>query len=462
MLQKIFRVALLLSIAFEVLVYNPGPGVGQLLFWGLGLGATVLLNRAAERKPLHSAWMFVPPLLFALSVTIYDSSVVRFWSTGLGTLTLFWAVAWNLLEEREDGALAQLFPNFTFHPSRIGMEGADVWRSAVNWNPDSEKKTSSLLKGVVLTLPLMLVFGALLASADMVFAQMLEAFELQVGKVSFASPLRILLCLGLAGAWLKIWLTSPKASAPQPRSYFGSTELSLALTALNLMFVTFLVIQVRFLFGGAQLVESLGLNYADYARKGFFELSLCIALILPLVAVAYRAAEHENDQRLRLLGGTLVLQAGGLAISAFRRMSLYIDAYGLSTERFYAAAGILVALCVLAWAAYACLKPQTVSWVMSRQTVTVFFLLAGLSLVNVENLVVQYNVRRHTMEGKELDLSYFAQFSSDALPALRENASLLQKPQQALAQDVVHSIAQKTATTTVFDWNLSRTRAGEP
>ena len=93
---------------------------------------------------------------------------------------------------------------------------------------------------------------------------------------------------------------------------------------------------------------------------------------------------------------------------------------------------------------------------------TVFFLLAGLSLVNVENIVVQYNVRRHTMEGKELDLSYFAQFSSDALPALRENASLLQKPQQALAQDVVHSIAQKTATTTVFDWNLSRSRAGEP
>jgi Domain of unknown function (DUF4153) len=59
---------------------------------------------------------------------------------------------------------------------------------------------------------------------------------------------------------------------------------AVALTAVDVLFLVFVLVQLRFLFGGRGLVESsVGLTYAEYARHGFFELVVVAVLVLPLV-----------------------------------------------------------------------------------------------------------------------------------------------------------------------------------
>ena len=61
-------------------------------------------------------------------------------------------------------------------------------------------------------------------------------------------------------------------------------EISTALTAVNVLFGLFVGMQVRWLFGGASVVnETTGLSVAAYARSGFFELVTVSALVLPLL-----------------------------------------------------------------------------------------------------------------------------------------------------------------------------------
>jgi hypothetical protein len=51
---------------------------------------------------------------------------------------------------------------------------------------------------------------------------------------------------------------------------------------LDLLFLTFVVIQVRYLFGGAgRVAATAGLTHTEYARRGFFELVTVTALALP-------------------------------------------------------------------------------------------------------------------------------------------------------------------------------------
>ena len=458
MLRTTAQVAILLAVAFEATVYGWTPGIGHLLFWMCALGATVACNRAAERPALPSPWMFGPALLFALSVFLYDAVVVRVWSSALGMLSLLWAVAWNLLHSRREGALGRLFPLSTFHPLSLARAGSETWKPLVGRSSECGKPALSVLRGLLLAVPLLFVFGVLLCSADQVFARALDSLGREMGQLSFQVPLRIALWLSLFSAWIKLWLSAPPAEAPRSRTLFGATELMVALGSVNLLLLAFLAVQARYLFGGAALVEALGLHYAEYARKGFFELSACIALILPLVMLAYRAAQHHGEASLRWLGGALVLQAGGLAVSAFRRMLLYIDTYGLSVERFYAAAGILVALTVLAWAAYACLRPQDVSWVMARQTVTVLFLLGALSLVNVEGRVCRFNLER-ARQGKGLDLEYFRTLSVDAVPPLVQALPTLTVPQRASCLKVLEQLGQEVGSDLGVSANLSRGEA---
>jgi hypothetical protein len=456
MLRAIAQMSILLGLVFEATVYGWTPGIGHLVFWACALGATVVCNRAAERPALRAPWMFVPSLFFAASLFLYDASVVRFWSTSLGLLTLLWAVAWNLTADLERGALGRLFPAATFHLGRLFGSGRDTWKPILS--SSSGKPTASFARGVLLAIPLLLIFGALLCSADMVFARAWQSVQSGLGEVSFSLPLRLLLWLALFAGWLKLWLTSAPAEAPRGRSPFGATEVLVALGSVNLLLLLFLAIQVRYLFGGALLVEALGLNYAEYARKGFFELSACIALILPLVMLAYQTAETHQESRLRWAGGALVLQAGGLAFSAFRRMLLYIDTFGLSVERFYAAAGILVALAVLAWAAYACLRPQDVSWVLTRQTVSVAFLLGSLSLWNVEDGICRFNLHR-AAQGQTLDIAYFRTLSCDAVPALAAALPQLTDQQRQQCRTVLNDIVQSAGSDRGVSSNLSRSVA---
>src|SRR5207237_7970866 len=58
------------------------------------------------------------------------------------------------------------------------------------------------------------------------------------------------------------------------------------------------LIQVRYLFGGAELIATAtGLTYGEYARRGFFELVTASALVLPLLTGADWLVRNESRER---------------------------------------------------------------------------------------------------------------------------------------------------------------------
>ena len=457
MVKKILLCVSILAIATELWVFRVAPGLGHILIWVLAFGITIHLKKTSEQASNPGLWMFLPALMFASSVTLYDASVVRFWGRILFLASLVWAIGWNLLRDRDFDDLSLLLPAKTLMPGPVLTQAYEGARSSTSWTQDQKKVYLQAFRGLLMAIPLLLVFGALLASADAVFdqtlGQLFTSFHLKPG------PLLRLACTGfILLGWFHLWIRSPKSERPEPTTFFGSVEMSVALGCLNALFFFFLVIQAHYLFGGQAHVEAWDLSFADYARRGFFELSACIGLLLPLVMTAYRCAWVHHDSKLRYLAGGLVLAAGGLALSAFRRMLLYIEIYGLSIERFYAAAGILVALAVLGWAGWASLSPRPVSWVIARQTVTIIFLLGALSLVNVEARVADLNLSRNHQE-QDLDLRYLGTLSSDVIPVLESHQDRFSPELNRELKQIASRIRGRTEQTGGAAWNLSRQRA---
>lgn len=457
MSKVLLSLSVLLAVLFETAIFEEVPGLGYLLFWTAALAATIALLNASERLKMGRLWMFIPSLLFSFSVFQFDAQVVRLFGAGLALLTLAWAVAWNLLPHWSQGCLAYLLPGGSWNPLAVAGEA----KAGLSVQTSIERETvTQSLRGLFLSASLLSVFGVLLSNADEVFRMktqgLLEHFR-------FVTPLplvRELLWTAIFVGLLRIWLKHPCPAPLRARSLFGATELTMALGSLNFLLLSFLAVQARYLFGDAALAESLGLNHADYARRGFFELSLCIALILPLVLTAYRAAEVHRALRLRVLGGGLILAAFGLAFSALKRMLLYIEVYGLSVERFYASAGILVAMSVLAWAAYACRYPQPISWLVMRQKITVLFLLSLLSLVNVDAVVAGSQLKLCREGVRPLDYRYLSQLSADALPMIEQYSALLPAHEQgrlALAQTEI--VSRRGRELPALSFNINRSRA---
>lgn len=457
MSKVLLLISALLAVVFETAVFQEVPGLGYVVFWITAVVGTLVLLNSAERLKIDRLWMFLPSLLFSFSVFQFDAEVVRLFGAGLALATLAWAVAWNLLPNWSQGCLAYLLPGQSWNPIAVAGQA----KAGLNVDTRIERETvTQTVRGLLLSGFLLLVFGILLTNADQVFRLKIQGL---FGHLEYLSPVpmvRELLWMGVSVGLLRLWLQHPAPLSPRAKSIFGTTELSMALGSLNLLLLSFLMVQAHYLFGDATLAESLGLNHADYARRGFFELSLCIALILPLVLVAYRAAEVHRAVRLRFLGGGLILSAFGLAVSALKRMMMYIDAYGLSVERFYAAAGILVAMTVLGWAAYACWRPQTLAWLLTRQKVTVLFLLSLISLVNVDAVVARSQLRLSSEGPRGLDDHYLSQLSADALPVMDEFEPLLKSPDRdRLALARAEIVRRRGRELPFLSFNISRQRA---
>ena len=161
-------------------------------------------------------------------------------------------------------------------------------------------------------------------------------------------------------------------------------------------------------------------GWAEYARSGFFQLVAVAAINLTLCLAGTdgeRFASH-GGRLLRGLYALLLALTAVILASAFRRMCLYIDAYGLSVLR-------LLTLWAMAVIAFGILMA---GWKLCRPGVS-FFRAAGvfalglwcaMALAGPGRLIANYNADRYLSgELTEVDAGYLRGLGCDALPALR-------------------------------------------
>lgn len=278
--------------------------------------------------------------------------------------------------------------------------------------------------GLLLALPILLIFGGLLTAADAVFDEMVTQvldFELEnlFSHVVTAGLLAWLSC-GL----LRRMLFPREAVADQflraPSVSLGALELGLPLGLLNALFLAFVIVQLRYLFGDGSLVETtVGLTYSEYARRGFFELVAVSALVVPLLLLAdWSASEADRPARLvvRILS---VLQIGLLSVimaSAIKRMLLYVENYGLTELRLYTTAFMAGLALLLVWFCVTVLRGRRQAFAAGAVAVALHVLFV-LNLLNPDALIVRVNTAR-AAAGGSLDAAYVGHLSADAVPEL--------------------------------------------
>jgi hypothetical protein len=299
----------------------------------------------------------------------------------------------------------------------------------------------SVVRGTVLALPVLLFFGALLMSADQTFERLLEgmvSFELEhlVARVVIWG----IVTWGVGGMLHAALLDATRAeSAPDHdrltavgatlrrrlrNSGIGVREVIVALALIDLLFLAFGALQLRWFFGGASSLSAAGLTVAEYARRGFFELVTVSALVLPLLLLANGVID-ENDGRgarrgFRVVATTLVGLVLLLLVSAAHRMQLYQSAFGLTEERVYASAFELWLGVVFLWSLATLLRGRAAPFALGA-LVSAWGLVVGLHLYNPDAQIARVNLAR-AASGREFDAKYLRELSTDAAPALAEAA----------------------------------------
>lgn len=306
-------------------------------------------------------------------------------------------------------------------------------------------------RSVALTVGLLVVFGALFAAADGVFASYLPRLDLDLlpGRVVVGVLVGVAaLTLAHLGVAPPTWsrMTSPPAKAAR------RGEWLLPVLALDAMVLAFVLVQVGALVGGHRYVQrTAGLSYAEYARQGFGQLLAATALTLLVVAVAARRAPRATA-RDRLLArvalGVLCLATLGVVASALRRMGLYVDAFGLTELRILAVLAEVVLGVVLVLVLLAGVRWRA-GWLPRAVVQVVAVAMIGLAVVNPDAMIVRHNTVADL--DVPLDLYHLQGLSADAVPTI----DALPEP----LRSCLLGPRGESAPDGFAGWSLSRSRA---
>ncbi|MFJ8045347.1 DUF4153 domain-containing protein [Kitasatospora sp. NPDC096147] len=409
----------LLTGAVAAAVLVEGAGVNLLLF---ALAAAVAAGSAAvargrRPRPWTLVWGFSAFALLLVPV-LSDAG----WPSFLAFVAAVGSAALALHGGRR-------WPAVLLAPLGLGLHAFSVlpWlvRGLRARPVPSARRVLPVVRTVLVTGGLLVVFGALFASADAAVGELVDSLvpSIDLGEL----PVRAVLFAFGTGVAL---VAAHTAAAPRrfdrlplwPGRERGRAEWAVPMLALNLLFGGFVAVQAVVFFGGYEAVMSKpGLVPAEYARQGFWQLLWVTVLALAVVALAQRWAPRRTASD-RLLGkgltGLLCVLTLVVVASAYYRMQRYVDVFGLTrlrvtvtaAELWLGAVFVLVLIAVLAGARVARLLPRVVA-------LSAVAGVAAFGLVRPDALIAEQNVTRFERLDT-IDLAYLSSLSADAVPAL--------------------------------------------
>lgn len=301
--------------------------------------------------------------------------------------------------------------------------------------PKEHGKAGSWGVGLLLTLPILAVFGTLLASADANFSA-LFANLLHWEWTGLGDHLFMLVFWGaFAGGLIYAALLAARPTLlPETigsPAQLGLIEVGLPLVSLGGLFTVFLLAQLPYFLSGTLPGE---LTFAEYIRKGFGELMnvAFLTLVLLLVAHAITRPQARATATYRLLNLAVLAPLALVILSAANRWRLYTLAYGLSEIRVLGAAFLVWVVASLLWLAY-------LLWRGDLRRFAYPSLLMGLvtllltTMLNPAALIARTNIHRQTAKvtnglrstPQQADVWTLINLGPDALPVVLANLDKL-------------------------------------
>ncbi|XVX21109.1 DUF4153 domain-containing protein [Actinomycetota bacterium] len=306
---------------------------------------------------------------------------------------------------------------------------------------------------------LVIVFGALFASADAVFGSWAKALVPELRWASFTQRSFLWFLVGgvtLAGTYLALNpppVEKVRLAPGRPVRHLWEWVVPLAGTVL--VFAGFIAAQAAALFAGHDYVRrTTGMTYADYTHQGFGQLTVATTLTLLVVAVALRKAQLDHPQgRLvtRVVLGALCALTLLVVASALWRVGLYQAAYGFTTLRLLVIAFELWLGLVIAGLLVSGIRLRA-AWLPRAALFSGAAIVLGLGLLNPQGWVASHNIERYHATGK-IDAAYLARLGPDASPAVRDGRLPTDLTACVLARQ-----AGDGAPRNLLEWSLSRSR----
>jgi len=418
--------ALFLSIWHSILFWNQRIGISAILFAIPVIYITIKLLKQKTEKP-KALLISIPIILLSTTYFIFDNPVFQrlnlivipilyvvmiIAATSLNpTKSLFSKIASMILEPLN--GVGEVFTE---------VKDQIFKKLKLKKNEKNEKRKKDAVKAVFFTTLIVLVVLGLLISADKEFADFFTNIFKGIRTLSIPTlVIRIGVIVGLFFYIASFFINMLSKYNVLNEYDEERTELKesltihMMLTALNIIYFIFCIIQVKSLFTIENIV------YSYYARQGFFQLMIVslINITMTLKATSKDLIETEKQNKYKKIMCMLMLVFTLIIIiSSFTRMTLYQQNYGDTRLRLLVDFTLITEIILLVPTAIYVIKSKVNLGKTYFIIITIMYCI--INFANIDKMIAKNNIDRYIETGN-IDLYYITKEldSTDTLKELK-------------------------------------------
>lgn len=309
--------------------------------------------------------------------------------------------------------------------------GAQISITAdVSGKSNAGNRLKSFLAGIIVTIPLTIIIGALLMSADagmedmlsgLVTAVFTDDIQTFVYQMLIAFPLSLYLFSMMYNHvynWEVSCIDHEKSENFMDHNRcIPNMVMYTAVTPVLILYVMFFFSQASYFLSAFSNSLPQGYSYAEYARRGFFELfwiTLINLGILTFMNYLSKQGGRVKPAALKIYSVIISVFTLILITTAVSKMIMYISAFGLTELRLYTTWFMI--LCAVLFI-FIIIKQFRFDFRFSRWTLFAFtFMFALLCFSRTDALIARFNISMYNSGyHKELDTDVFYKMSDDAM-----------------------------------------------
>lgn len=261
----------------------------------------------------------------------------------------------------------------------------------------TRRKTSGVFLGIAIAVPFLVIIIPLLILSDAAFENLLSGITIStVIEIVISVFFGILVFTLLFGRALCAPRTERRMVKQQSGNGMDPVIVVTFLSMISAIYVVYLVSQLAYFFNAFAGLLPKGYSVAEYARRGFFEMTVICAINLLIVFLANLLCRKNNEKTpgaMKILSLFLCVFSLILAATVLSKIGLYIHSFGMTQLRILTSLFTILLIVIFITVAIRLFR-KNVPY-MKITLVTASLLLLFATYADTDRLIASYNIHAY-------------------------------------------------------------------
>ena len=357
-------------------------------------------------------------ILLSVTYAIFTNYIFREINIILIPLTLatgLYMINFSDIRLKGEDLLNNVIPNITigiFINPHVGMIGK-LFKNREDFN-FKNSKYRGVIKGVIISIPLLIFLIVLLSSADEIFASIFEdTINNMINAISLIRTGGVLLKLIVfALVFIYIYYLFSSFKFMVKRTYkmtvtkLDKSMVNTILVLVNVLYLVFTYVQIKYLYIKVSNFNLSPAEYSSYARNGFFQ--LIAVVVLNIMIILYFKNRIDNSKLTCSLNTLMTILSFNMGLTSLYKMRLYIREFGMTQLRFVTSIFMIFILIMLVLIAVSLWKKIEL---FKYCIIIGSIIYLGINFCNMDKMIAEYNLNA---KGKGVDIEYLSTLSLDS------------------------------------------------